>query len=58
MASADGVKTVENLIRKFRKKLRQIENLERLNRPLSSEESVKVVYKQYKYASIRRKDWS
>ncbi|GFN74285.1 pre-mRNA-splicing factor prp46-like isoform x1 [Plakobranchus ocellatus] len=31
-----------NLVRKLRKKLRQIENLERLNRPLTEEEVVKV----------------
>ncbi|XP_012942607.1 WD repeat-containing protein 5B [Aplysia californica] len=34
--------SLENLIRKLRKKLRQIENLERLNRPLLEEEIIKV----------------
>lgn len=39
------------LARKFRKKLRQIENLERLNRPLTEEECIKVNSK----SSIREK---
>ena len=35
-------KALEILVRKIKKKLRQIENLERLNRPLFDEELVKV----------------
>jgi WD40 repeat protein len=37
--------SLDSLIRKLRKKLRQIENLERLNRPLTEEEAVKLCSK-------------